>query len=281
MTYVLPPLNALRAFEAAARHLSFKLAAHELHVTPAAVGQQVKALEAGGAISPEVDPAGLAGFLLWGSVPEPFTIRRAVRALPAGTYLEVEDGRIGAPVSWYRFDPRDPCEEPLEPAAAVEDSVRAHLVSDVPVAVFLSAGLDSGLLAALARRTPAAITTAIATTAALLVGGLRHRRGLGDGFVHVDDEVPQHRVAETECAGQVIEGLLVGLNVHQDVVGLVDLGERVGQLTASPVLEAMHVTVAGRDHALVALDHGGHLLALIRVHKENDFVMPHECSLRV
>ena len=46
MTHALPPLNALRAFEAAARHLSFKLAAHELHVTPAAVGQQVKALEA-------------------------------------------------------------------------------------------------------------------------------------------------------------------------------------------------------------------------------------------
>ena len=46
MTYILPPLNALRAFEAAARHLSFKLAAHELHVTPGAIGQHVKALEA-------------------------------------------------------------------------------------------------------------------------------------------------------------------------------------------------------------------------------------------
>ena len=46
MTYLLPPLNPLRAFEAAARHLSFKLAAHELHVSPGAVGQQVKALEA-------------------------------------------------------------------------------------------------------------------------------------------------------------------------------------------------------------------------------------------
>ena len=46
MTYLLPPLNALRAFEAAARHLSFKQAANELHVTPGAVGQQVKALEA-------------------------------------------------------------------------------------------------------------------------------------------------------------------------------------------------------------------------------------------
>ena len=45
MTYLLPPLNPLRAYEAAARHLSFKLAARELHVTQGAVGQQVKALE--------------------------------------------------------------------------------------------------------------------------------------------------------------------------------------------------------------------------------------------
>ena len=42
----LPPLNALRAFEAAARSLSFKRAAAELHVTPAAVSHQVRALEA-------------------------------------------------------------------------------------------------------------------------------------------------------------------------------------------------------------------------------------------
>lgn len=41
----LPPLNALRAFEAAARHLSFSKAAEELHVTPAAVSHQVKGLE--------------------------------------------------------------------------------------------------------------------------------------------------------------------------------------------------------------------------------------------
>jgi LysR family glycine cleavage system transcriptional activator len=41
----LPPLNALRAFEAAARHLSFALAAKELHVTPAAVSHQIKGLE--------------------------------------------------------------------------------------------------------------------------------------------------------------------------------------------------------------------------------------------
>ena len=45
MTRPLPPLNALRAFEAAGRHLSFTKAAAELNVTPAAVGHQVKALE--------------------------------------------------------------------------------------------------------------------------------------------------------------------------------------------------------------------------------------------
>ena len=45
MAYRLPPLAVLRAFEAAARHLSFKKAAAELHVTPAAVSQQIKALE--------------------------------------------------------------------------------------------------------------------------------------------------------------------------------------------------------------------------------------------
>ena len=45
MSYRLPPLNGLRAFEASARHLSFKRAADELCVTPGAVSQQVKSLE--------------------------------------------------------------------------------------------------------------------------------------------------------------------------------------------------------------------------------------------
>jgi len=46
MTYRLPSLNSLRAFEAAARHLSFKMAASELGVTSGAISQQVKKLEA-------------------------------------------------------------------------------------------------------------------------------------------------------------------------------------------------------------------------------------------
>jgi asparagine synthase (glutamine-hydrolysing) len=113
---------------------------------------QVKALEASGAVPLDVDPAGLAGFLLWGAVPEPWTIRQAVKALPAGSFLEIADGRAGEPVAYGPAavpEDLDP-----DPTAALADSVRAHLVSDVPVAVFLSAGLDSSLLLALARRVP-------------------------------------------------------------------------------------------------------------------------------
>jgi|CXWL01.1.fsa_nt_gi asparagine synthase (glutamine-hydrolysing) len=119
---------------------------------------QVRALEASGAISQVVDPAALAGFLLWGSVPEPRTIRREIRAVPAGSYLlaRLDGGPLPDPIRFGGFDFEGlvPGEPPLPESAAeaLTESVGAHLVSDVPVAVFLSAGLDSALIAALAQR---------------------------------------------------------------------------------------------------------------------------------
>jgi asparagine synthase (glutamine-hydrolysing) len=112
---------------------------------------QVRALVAGGALPGGQETAGLVGFLLWGSVPEPHCLERGVRALPAGHHLIVEEGRVGAPRAHHSFV-KPPTAAEADVAAALEDSVRAHLVSDVPVGVFLSAGLDSGLVAALARR---------------------------------------------------------------------------------------------------------------------------------
>jgi asparagine synthase (glutamine-hydrolysing) len=108
---------------------------------------QVRALEAGGA-SLELDPGGLAGFLLWGSVPEPRTIRRSIRAVPAGSFVEVRDGEVGEPRPIGEGDEPEPAFEDV--AGALGDSIRAHLVSDVPIAVFLSSGLDSTTIAALA-----------------------------------------------------------------------------------------------------------------------------------
>ncbi|HEX5043075.1 MAG TPA: asparagine synthase (glutamine-hydrolyzing) [Candidatus Polarisedimenticolaceae bacterium] len=111
---------------------------------------QVRALTEAGGIPADVDPTGVAGFLLWGSVPEPRTIRRAVRAVPAGHHIVIERGRVGDPVPHRDF--WTPAPDAAAVPDALSDSVRAHLVSDVPVAVFLSAGLDSSLIAALARR---------------------------------------------------------------------------------------------------------------------------------
>lgn len=121
---------------------------------------QVKALVAGGAVAPDPDPAGLAGFYLFGSVPEPFTIYRTIRTLPAGCTMMVgsagpeRERRYYTIAQAYRdaVPARPPTEETLRRArAAVSDSVSKHLIADVPVGIFLSAGVDSGALLGLMR----------------------------------------------------------------------------------------------------------------------------------
>jgi len=116
---------------------------------------QVKALLAGAqaAIDTAPDPAGHAGYFLWGHVPEPFTLYRGIRALPAGSWLWVD--AAGARRQERYFDPageiaKAEASEHQLLAPALIDSVRHHLVADVPVGVFLSAGRDSTTLAALA-----------------------------------------------------------------------------------------------------------------------------------
>jgi asparagine synthase (glutamine-hydrolysing) len=117
---------------------------------------QAKAILAGGGVSREPDPAGIVGLHLFGSVPEPFTVWREIRSLPAGTTMIADAAGPGAPVPYYtvasaladraRATTGDLSAARSQLAAAVRDSVRHHLVADVPVAVFLSGGLDSGAL---------------------------------------------------------------------------------------------------------------------------------------
>ena len=118
---------------------------------------QVKAVLASGLVAPATEEAGVAGFYLWGSVPEPWTLYRGIFALPAGNWMRVRAGRAGTPVcwsdireNWRQQGTRHSAAELQETVRqAVVDSVRAHLVSDVPVSVFLSGGIDSGTIAAL------------------------------------------------------------------------------------------------------------------------------------
>src|SRR6185437_522312 len=57
--------------------------------------------------------------------------------------------------------------------------------------------------------------------------------------------------------------------------------DRVGELAATPVLDAMHLAAVCLDQRFVALDHGWHLLALVRMDQEHDFIMTHGISSRV
>ena len=123
------------------------------------LASQVKALLAGGAIDTAPEPAGSVGFFVLGSVPEPYTLYRHIRALPAGSTMMVRRGRAEAARTY--FDPRQtlllaqeagPGRMPnaADLAEAVRDSVKAHLVADVPIGIFLSAGIDSGVIAGMA-----------------------------------------------------------------------------------------------------------------------------------
>jgi asparagine synthase (glutamine-hydrolysing) len=105
----------------------------------------------------DVDPDALEAFLAFNSVPAPYSIFAGTRKLPAGHLLVWEDGRTRveryarpAPVPASEVRDEDPAELAEELRARLRDSVRAHLIADVPVGVLLSGGVDSSLLAALA-----------------------------------------------------------------------------------------------------------------------------------
>jgi asparagine synthase (glutamine-hydrolysing) len=107
----------------------------------------------------EIDLDALEAFLAFNSIPAPFSIFRDTRKLPAGSLLVWEEGaqaptleRFARPAPVPEAEMRDGDEAELEEElrARLRDSVRAHLVSDVPVGVLLSGGIDSSLLTALA-----------------------------------------------------------------------------------------------------------------------------------
>ena len=103
----------------------------------------------------EIDLDALEAFLAFNSIPAPLTIFRECRKLPAGHLLVWDGGeprleRFARPAPSGELRDEEEAELVEELRARLRDSVRAHLVSDVPVGVLLSGGVDSSILAALA-----------------------------------------------------------------------------------------------------------------------------------
>jgi asparagine synthase (glutamine-hydrolysing) len=125
---------------------------------------QARALAAAAPIDTRREAAALAGFYLWGHVPEPFSWWTGITMFPAGHVQRIRFGRAPAPPRPY-FSVQESFVQLASPLAAGElqallrDSVRHHLVADVPFGVFLSAGIDSTVIAALAAEHGAKLST--------------------------------------------------------------------------------------------------------------------------
>jgi asparagine synthase (glutamine-hydrolysing) len=117
-------------------------------------GSEIRPILAANGTKPAVDPIALNLFLRFRYTPSPLTIFQGIRKLAPGTMLVCEDGRCRTE-RWYNFTRTPFLDHKSEKQAAEEllelyrAAVRRHLLSDVPVGILLSGGLDSGLLLAL------------------------------------------------------------------------------------------------------------------------------------
>ncbi len=117
-------------------------------------GSEIRPILAAQNSRPDVDPIALNLFLRFRYTPSPLTIFGGIRKLAPGTMLIAEDGQCREE-RWYSYTPV-PFSTPKEEKEATHEllelyrsAVRRHLLSDVPVGILLSGGLDSGLLLAL------------------------------------------------------------------------------------------------------------------------------------
>jgi asparagine synthase (glutamine-hydrolysing) len=117
-------------------------------------GSEMRAVRATTADQAEIEPASLNFFLRYRFTPSPYTILKGIRKLAPGTKLTVQNGSYEVS-RWYGFKPtpfvpaKTPQEAREELLELYKRAIRRQLISDVPLGLLLSGGLDSGMLLAL------------------------------------------------------------------------------------------------------------------------------------
>jgi asparagine synthase (glutamine-hydrolysing) len=117
-------------------------------------GSEMRPIRAMMANRAEIDPTAVNLFLRHRFTPSPYTVIRDIRKLAPGTKLTVQNGHYEVS-RWYRFKPTSvrPAKSPGEAAEELLElykrAIKRQLISDVPVGLLLSGGVDSGLLLAL------------------------------------------------------------------------------------------------------------------------------------
>lgn len=104
-------------------------------------------------VSKEIDPLAVDAYFAYGYIPSPLTIYKAVRKLPPAHYLVWENGEIRLHRYWQldftqkRTESEDELAEELK--ERLRETVKLHMISDVPLGAFLSGGMDSSSIVAL------------------------------------------------------------------------------------------------------------------------------------
>lgn len=136
---------------------------------------EVRALLASGRVSARLSPEAVPSYLLFGSVGEPTTMVEGISSLPPGCMLTIPIGeqfQSLEPAQYWDFgrkgarnaeefggEPKGGERPATRVRSLLEDAVQSHLIADVPVGIFLSSGLDSTAIAALASRVQKGIHT--------------------------------------------------------------------------------------------------------------------------
>jgi len=160
-------------------------------------GSEIRTILAPVKDTPEPDPTALNLFLRYRFTPSPYTVFKGIRKLAAGTMLVFEDDK-GSLRRWYRYRPEPFSPEKSEDQACDElleiykRAVKRHLLSDVPLGLLLSGGVDSALLLALMN----------------LYGNSWRTFTVGYGSVFADDELADAAQTATEFASTHTEVLL-------------------------------------------------------------------------
>jgi asparagine synthase (glutamine-hydrolysing) len=139
--------------------LGIKLLVYAVHPDGLSFASETKALLASGSVDPSVDPRAVGQLLTLGFVQGPRTFFRGVRRLSPGHWMTYEAGRIeharywDLPLTPARERPRRKAAEwSAELRDKLDEAVKLHLRSDVPITAWLSGGIDSSAVAALACR---------------------------------------------------------------------------------------------------------------------------------
>jgi asparagine synthase (glutamine-hydrolysing) len=163
-----------------------------------------KALLAHPGVTAEVDPAALEDYLAFGMVPGRRSIFRGVEKLPPAHVLVVTPGRLdAAPRRYWQLrveadESRTAEEWQEEVRAKIDETVRLHLIADVPVGAFLSGGVDSSIVvASSAGRTEGPLQTFAMGFREEAFSELPYARRVADQFgcLHVEEVVTPDAVS--------------------------------------------------------------------------------------